>query len=345
MRFLVVAILLCASCEKSTRNWTRPTGLSAEEAVVSTNAALETLYAQGFESERLDLVNGGLLVGARFNGHEKKMLLDTGATFSSIGKGRAETFGLLIGDFSNEEDKVFVTWLDVLKGQQLALARSFQVAGYDYSPWVFGTHESLRGDPLLGSEYLRFSAAVIFTRFRFLAIQPDGIPAKSLVKLLKGHGFAELPMHGWDYSATLKIKRGKGTPIKFGVPYVNVKMNGRSGRMLVDTGAHMSIVYRDLVADKANEFYRYQDSASIDAAGNRQDKYAVLLENLVINDAYQVKHQSLFNAKDISKRKAKMQELGLAEDNLDMGALGLDFLVEHNAIIDMGNMTLYLRFN
>jgi hypothetical protein len=40
----------------------------------------------------------------------------------------------------------------------------------------------------------------------------------------------------------------------------------------------------------------------------------------------------------------KDREGDQASDKDDMGALGLDFLVDHNAIIDMGNMMLYLRF-
>ncbi len=341
-RFCVCMLLSILACTKSTRNWTRPTGLSAEEAVVSTNAVLETLYAQGFESERLDLVDSGLLIKAKFNGHEKKMLLDTGATLSSISKGRAETYGL---EFGEERAAYGVTWYDVLKGQQLALARSFQVAGFEYSPWLFGTHESYTGHPILGTEYLNFSGAVIFTRFRFLALHPQGQSAKSLASVLKKHGYSELRMRAWDYSATLKVMRKGAKPIYFGVPHVDIELsNGKKGRMIIDTGAHMSIIYRNLVAKEGVDLYRYQDSASADVAGNVQDKFGVLLDGLTINGTYRCKEPSLFNAIDISRRRKKMEAVGLKEDVNDFGALGLDFLVDHNAIIDVGNMMLYLRF-
>lgn len=164
----VVSLIFVFTCTKSTRNWVRPKGLSAEIAVGATNAALDVLYAQGFESERLDVVESRLLIRSKINGDSKKVVVDSASTFSIAYQNHVDRFDLITGNFDKERNPWIVTWFDVHKNMKPALARSFVVAGFEYSPWVFGFLPGNAEHPLLGADFLNWTQGVIFTRFGFL---------------------------------------------------------------------------------------------------------------------------------------------------------------------------------
>lgn len=142
----------------------------------------------------------------------------------------------------------------------------------------------------------------------------------------------------------VRILRAPGKPLQFGVSYVTVEINGHKGTMYVDTGAFTSVIYKDRVKNLEREFYRYQSYEFADAAGKRQDAYGLIIQNLIINADYHVSTGTHFTVADVAERNRKMLEKGLTPSRDGLGALGLDFLVDHNAIIDVGNSMLYLRF-
>ena len=116
--------------------------------------------------------------------------------------------------------------------------------------------------------------------------------------------------------------------LQSGIFYVPFCLNGVETFALVDTGANSTSI--DVATAKALNMHilSYRQGFSLDVAGNKSPISETYIKKLSIGE-YEIDkmYASVFYGEDVVRAPL----------------LGLDTLILHNAIIDIGNRKLYLQ--
>ena len=172
-----------------------------------------------------------MVAEALLNGQPTAMILDTGATITTLARSSAARLGLKL--------QLLQGWTEGIGGAQLAYGfttRSYQIGRlrggrFQLLASDLGTVEQTGVDGLFGSDFLG-------------AYEVDVDLPEHKVKLFQRQGdCTHDPVHvalSGDLYAVRMVDLARD-----GRPIVNVEVGGKSLRALVDTGAPGSVVFRD----------------------------------------------------------------------------------------------------
>ena len=120
--------------------------------------------------------------------------------------------------------------------------------------------------------------------------------------------------------------------------FVDVIINGKRGRLLVDTGASISII--DINQAKKYGFKYHSKNVSVMGIGGSTNRYRI--SNIKTKTKYDETVLITYNGADISSLVNNM-----ALDGIDIvGVLGSDYLMNTGAVLDYGEkkLNLYTKF-
>ena len=256
-------------------------------------------------------------------------LLDTGAQISVINRSRLRKFNL-----SSVKTGVKVFGALGGPGESIgaALASGIQLGPCTVSPFLIGVSElntlnqgrEGRFDGIIGADMLQNFSFVIDCRTPCLFakdVRSPGTAAANLSAMLRGRNYVEVPMKKVAISDF----------------EINANVNRRKALLLVDTGAAITLIDREVSRDAGVDFRR-TDYVVGGAGGGRQRIAVGTVKNFNLN-GLKVR-QAQIAISDISSLGMQLSEKG--KPPLD-GYLGADFLRQKSAVIDCAGLKLYLR--
>ncbi len=295
------------------------------------------LGPQGYAVVPLRRASGPHLeVVARINGVTGHFLVDTGAQITVVHAGSLSKFRL-----SAVKTGVRVYGAVGGPGEQIqaALASRLQLGPCEATPFLLGVSDltalnqgkSGRApehyDGIIGADVLQtFGFIIDCAGLQLLVWPPNNGRAKP-----GGDGGARGFLRGRNYG---EIAMKRASISDFEVP---ANVNGSKALWLVDTGAAITLLDRKLSKRAGVALHRTPYTVG-GAGGGRQH-----IEIGIVNDLRfsSVQVRSAYVAvSNISMRNAALQETG--KPAID-GYLGADFLRQRGAVIDCGQMRLYLK--
>lgn len=274
-----------------------------------------------------------LEITARINGIAGLFLVDTGAQITVVNRGSLRRFHL-----SAVKTGVRVFGAVGGPGERIdaALASRIQIGPAETSPYLLGVSDLSalnrgrrqpsegRFDGIIGADVLQSFGFIIDCRGLRLYGRKDG-PGKAksarLASFLATQRFTEVPMHRRSISDFEII----------------ANVNGRKALWLVDTGAAVTLL--DSAVSRLAGIKVNRTNLSVGGAGGGMKRIDIgVVENLRLS-SLRVR-SAVIAISDISTNNVALQEEG--KPPID-GYLGADFLREKNAVIDCGQMRLFLR--
>ncbi len=294
-------------------------------------AALGAYFqGQGYTAIPLRRGTGNHLeVTAKINDRTGVFLLDTGAQISVVNRSS-------LGKFNLSSVKTGVKVFGALGGPGesigAALASSIQLGPCTVSPFLVGVSElntlnqgrKGRFDGIIGADLLQNFSFIIDCRTPRLFAKDarsasDGVA--HLSAMLRGRNYVEVPMKKVAISDF----------------EINANVNRLKALLLVDTGAAITLIDREL-SRAAGINFRPTDFIVGGAGGGKQRIAVGTVKNFNLN-GLKVR-QAQIAISDISSLGTQLSEKG--KPPLD-GYLGADFLRQKSALIDCAGLKLYLK--
>lgn len=319
------------------RAWLAAAGCSM--AICSAALAQDTGNARG--GSRVSLARGPqnhLVMTGTVNGRPATFLIDSGADISFLRADRAAEFGVrALAAQANSSGRTFrLGAVEDLRGGGVRLGTS-TFALYEAAQFR-GHVPGQRGRPadgVIGLDILRRHRAVIHCRAREIIFNPHAA-GRQLVSATRAAGFTQIPL-----TAT---RRGHLT-----VPCV---INGRNGRLVVDTGAFVT----GLDDDAARSLGLMRQPTSLTTRGFEgriRPLELTQVDDLRIG-AVRIAPQPFAVIDLFPKKRQRRTTIGLGRivyytplqvprQGPIFGLLGNELLDQRHAIIDLGSMSLFLK--
>ena len=309
---------------------------------VSTLASL--LIEKGYTPLTLKRAGNAFYVSCKLNGRSANLIVDTGADSTVISSGILKSVGMSL---AKGEGNVYGAMGWAGKNINAGEIKDFQVGPYQagadpVTAWDFsyrqnagrssrlgshvasGVNSSMEG--LLGIDFLHRHQAVIDCFPMHLFLKPPSAPSTSatLSAGLRAGGCTEIPM----------------TPSHRGLT-VPARINGRSGYLVVDTGAAYTLLSQQATA----------------GLGMRLVSASRFWTQLGVQDVgknVSVVQKAQFTTMEIDNFSVPPQWVGVVNlphsksggtENVFFGYLGHDLLACYVGIIDCGALKLFLRFD
>lgn len=173
---------------------------------------------------------------------------------------------------------------------------------------------------LLGADVLLHYKAIINCRNRQIFFPIKGHPESKLATVVAGMGFTRVPLRE-ENSRELTVP---------------CTMGGKSGRLLVDTGAFTTFLDADLISELHRPTQRTQMEFT-DFRGQRTAANVARITDLLIGD-FHLPAQKLF----VLGNRLSADASRVAETRI-FGLLGADLLTTQHGIIDLESMSLFLK--
>lgn len=319
--------------------------IEVNDLVTHTNLILKELEKQKFYiiKERANDSNKIVLKAVSINGKSAQLLLDTGASSSFISHKYLEHFQLKKYDYHEDRMPLFKTAFGDPKADTLpAVAEAFSIGSLMFESWPFTVGKCSVKHGLLGVDFLCFTNAVIFCRPGLIGFSMTHSPAQNLDVMLKEYGYTEVellvPEKIEKTGVNIRwVENGKMVDLSSSVFFVPFCFEEIEGIALVDTGAPFTIIDWDLAREM---------ELRIDA------DYNILVDlerNIGTLAATKIKNWSIGNYHlgqayvGVVESTKKDTLYSLNSKYRKVGVVGLDTLIEHNAIIDIGNKKLYFQ--
>jgi|CZKQ01.1.fsa_nt_gi predicted aspartyl protease len=306
-------------------------GLGAAEfclpaAKAGTPLNLDVLARDGYGMVRIQRpLPNSLVVRGNINGRDAKLVLDTGwgADGISLDSGFAKQLGLSTQEVKGHGMSVSGARMDVRKGMAgLVVLGNVQITGLPLSVGTFGVlrneHErqSIGASGFVGPAFLHTNSAIVDLQNLRLYLRPPGKGRRAqLGPALKGVGLSEVPFM-WD---------GQSRHI-----FVDAEINGVTGKMVIDTGAYLTLVDTRFALQMKDNGYA-SNLSMIDAAG-------------VANQVRRTRARSFkiggidVHPPDITLSPGSFYT---TSGGKVIGLLGMDVLGQNWGIIDFGQQKLY----
>jgi hypothetical protein len=264
------------------------------------------------------------------NGKAEQFMVDTGASTSAMDEHEAMKDGVK----PTTSDSPYGQYSYVM-GQRLrtAIIDDLRAGSMDFGRGPIALYSEGRSDPMLlersaasrkmtgflGADVLLHYKAIINCRNRQIFF-PMGAKASKLGAVVAGMGFIRVP---------LREENGR----ELTVP---CSLGGKSGRLLIDTGAFTTLLDAGIVSELRMPVQRTKMSF-VDFHGHRMDAALARVRDLMIGD-YHLPPQNLFVGGEALSASASR----IAETRI-FGVFGADLLTTQHAIIDLESMSLFLK--
>jgi predicted aspartyl protease len=302
------------------------------------------LIEKGYTPLTLKRAGNAFYVSCKLNGRSASLIVDTGAGSTVISSGILKSLGMSL---TKGEDNVYGAMGWAGKNINAGEIKDFQVGPYQagahpVAAWDFSYQQSAgrsstlgshvasgvnsKMDGLLGIDFLHRHQAVIDCFPMHLFLKPPSAPSTSatLSAGLKAGGCTEIPM--------TSSHRGLTVP---------AQINGRSGYLVVDTGASYTLLSQHAIAGlnmPLASASRFWTQFGVQDVGKNVS---------VIQKAH-------FTTMEIGNFRVPPQWVGVVDlphsnsggtENVFFGYLGHDLLACYVGIIDCGALKLFLRFD
>lgn len=297
----------------------------SEAAQISTVTGL--LVEQGFTPVGLKRARNHTYASCKLNGRAVDLVVDTGAGGTLIAGPKLATLGLPLTKIEGNFRGVIGS---VGKSMRATQIQDFQVGSYQagshpVGAWDFFSQsrpgKGLSMDGFLGIDFLYRHQAVIDCFQMNLFLKPPSAPSSSaaLGAELRAGGGTEIPLRVMGSSLT-----------------VATKINGRSGYLIVDTGAPNTLLREGAISD----LNLRRASAGINRGMIDVGKNVTRLQ------------MAYFTTMEIGGFNVPPQGVGVAAfpgrtggEGVFFGYLGQDLLAYYVGVIDCHGLKLYLRLD
>ncbi len=330
-RFFLFLLLLTLGCSSSKLlNGEH----SEKEILKSVSFVLESLQNQGFSGVIGKVKKNRIFVPVKVNGVPDDFFIDTGATYTFLNNDHIAKYHLRKITATDRKRKI-LTWFGSITDHKKAIANIFQIGNYKFSPWPFIVGSG-NVTPVLGTDFLHFTNAVLICRFSTMLFNVNHQKAVGLSDSLKKFGYKEFDLYLSKGGSLGKLAfKNSDNPIDFGTFLIKANFNGIEGMMLLDTGAHYTSIDHDLARMTGRKIRKQNKIYFVDAAGNIEYPSVIFADSLKVGDYYLSKKRFFPIFKDLDRETYTYSVPYL-------GAIGMDYLTRNNAIIDFGNRKLYL---
>ena len=303
-------------------------------------AQVENLKLAGYEGAQLQRgLHNHLVLHAKVNGQVASFIVDTGAGLSLLQTNRAKSLGISSGSSKSlafVKGKAHQTaTIEDLRAGDMRLGK-VRVALFEARQMRGGASTA---DGVIGVDLLRRHRAVINCRSKQIFFKTDPLRRVNLVETTRAMGFVRVP-----------IQETAG-----GYLMVPCNIRGKAGRLLLDTGAFVTILDKEATS----QFFSLKGRPSgMTARGF--DRRSVPLTMAEIDDlrigTVRTAAQSVL-LMDILGREGRRPPsrmnsgMGSLQASVRvelpkapfLGLLGNELLDQHWAIIDLDSMSLFLR--
>jgi hypothetical protein len=294
-------------------------------AQVSTVTGL--MIEKGFTPVGLKRARNHTYAPCKLNGRAVDLVVDTGAGGTLIAGPKLATLGLPLTKIQGDFRGVIGSAGKSMRATEI---KDFQVGSYQagsqpVGSWDLSSHpnpgKGLSMDGLLGIDFLYRHQAVIDCFQMNLFLKPPSAPSSSatLGAGLRAGGCTEIPLRVMGSSLT-----------------VATKINGRSGYLIVDTGAPNTLLREGAISG----LNLRRASAGINRGMMDVGKNVTTLQMVY------------FTTMEIGGFSVPPQGVGVAafpgaggEGNVFFGYLGQDLLAYYVGVIDCHGLKLYLRLD
>lgn len=323
---ILLFILGCSATKTLNRNH------SKNEILKYVSFVLESLQNDGFSGVIGKAKESKIFVPVKVNGISDEFFIDTGATYSYLNQKQKSKYHLKKIRTVDKNSNI-VTWFGSISNHERAVANVFQLGEHKFSPWPF-IISSGNIKPVLGSDFLHFTNAVLICRYSTLLFNSAHTKAVGLSDSLKKFGYKEFNLHLSGGGSLGGLLNSDSAKTDIGTFLIRASFNGIEGMILIDTGAQFTTIDHQL-AEMTGRKIRKQDTIYfIDALGNESYPSVIFADSLKIGNYVLSQKQFFPIFENINASKSY--------DLPYLGAIGMDYLTKNNAIIDFGNHKLYM---
>jgi hypothetical protein len=291
------------------------------------------LIEEGYTPISLKRVGNHFYVSCKLNGRSTRLIVDTGAGGTVIASGTLKSLG---APLTERQGKVYGFLGLAAKNIKVGEIKDFQVGPYQagthpVGAWDFSYQISPRGsdmDGLLGIDFLHRHQAIIDCFRMHLFLKSPSAPSSSaaLSAGLRAGGCTEIPMQYVAY-------RGLTVP---------VRINGRSGYLVIDTGMTHTLLNQQAIAGLnmplASAARLGRGGWAMQDVGKHVSRVQLTHFTTMEIGNFSVPSQWVLVG-DLPYSKEGRTE------NLFFGYLGQDLLACYVGIVDCGALKLFLRFD
>lgn len=295
--------------------------------------SLDVLKGSGYGVVPIDRPMPNILsVKARVNGHEVRLIVDTGCESVSLRRSLLPSLGLkttahpkkIFGVSGKSEDSARMGTADSVQVGNVALTgvpitfTDLGVFNAVSQQTITGSFIRLprlqEGDGFLGADYLSACSAVIDLQNLRLYLRAPGTGRRTdLGPGLRGVGMTEIPFSNPHRNRY----------------YVKAEVNGVSGQMMLDTGDYLTILAAGAPGLKLEGFSSRLQTIDVTGAASRVSRVA--LRSFRVGDFLVPTNEPVL-----------LQSLSLGTESRLLGLLGMDVIGRNAGIIDCGQRKLYL---
>jgi predicted aspartyl protease len=294
--------------------------LSAAQAKAPIN--LDVLARDGYGVVRINRPEPNeLVIGAKINGRDATLVLDTGWGHDGISLDSSLAASLNVPLQAIKDGSISVSGTKTAFKQGMAglvALGNVQLKGVPLFVGTFGAFRSehaLKANGFVGAKFLHTNSAIIDLENLRLYLRPPGTGRRvQLGPALKAVGLAEVPIT-WD---------GRGHFL------VDTEINGVTGKMVIDTGAFLTLVDTRFAAQMKDNGYD-AGLIGIDVAGVANRLKRTRARSFKINGV-------ALPPPDITLTPGSFYTY---TGGKVIGLLGMDFLGQNWGIIDFGQQKLY----
>lgn len=273
------------------------------------------LTGDGFRRVQLQVAGSNLSFRVKINGRPASLVVDTGAPYTVLDRNQISSYQLrsketLLGLNSpagHSNDGVGFGNVTRIQVADIFLANDL-VPIIDLS--AMNRESPIHAAGVLGMTHMRKLGAIIYCKQRVLYLNPfGGSPSfkAKLTKVMGDRNFVAIPM---------RLNNA-------GISEVDCQVNGYAAPIVVETAAFTTIVTRKLAQRAAITLV--DTGFTVEGVGHLK---APLSSGVA----------AFFSVGAFSTRNQKLQ----AEPGV-FNVLGIDYLRDHDAVIDCGSMTLFLH--
>lgn len=296
----------------------------------------KVLYKEGFTIIIGNVKEGRIYVPVKINCIYDNFFIDTGSTYTFLNHGSISNYQLkkLERNFNNND---ITTYFGKISHYEIALVDEFELGSQIFTQWPF-IIDKRDNNALFGTDFLHYTNSVIICKYGILYINTKHQKADNISDSLKTFGYHEIDLILYENDRTYPHSSqslGNTHKSRIGTFTVKANLNGIECYLLIDTGASYTTIDYDLAKMTGRQIRTQNKFYFSDATDNVSYPSMLSSDSLKINDYFLAKKCKIPILKKINNNNSPIP-LPFT------GIIGMDYLIQNNAIMDFGNRKLYL---